>query len=150
MTSSVRAYRNSAIEGASHIDILLACYDALAEDIRTAGSAASKGDFAARCRYSQRAQLLIGHLESWASVLDDSELVASLTTFYQYLRDQILRLQSCGNRDKFVALALVVCETRAVWQRKQAEAQLRAGATSESRYRAGERDDAAPQFLASA
>ena len=46
MTSSVRAYRNSATEGATHIDILLACYDALAEDIRMAGNAAVKGDLA--------------------------------------------------------------------------------------------------------
>ena len=56
MTASVRAYRSSATEGATHIDILLACYDALSEDIRMAGDAAARSDIAARCRqFSARA-----------------------------------------------------------------------------------------------
>src|ERR1700756_1686991 len=117
MTSSLRAYRDSATEGASHIDILLACYDAVAEDIRLAGKFAAKGDVAARCRHSERALLLIGHLESWLPLLDDADLSASLAHFYQHVRAEILRLQVCNELEKFVNLALVVCETRAVWQK---------------------------------
>src|SRR5215469_10056253 len=113
MTTSVRAYRASATEGATHIDILLACYDALAEDIRLAGKSAVAGDVAARCRHSEHALLLIGHLESWISLLQDSELEVNLVTFYSYLRAEILRLQLCVESDKFMALALVVGETRA-------------------------------------
>jgi len=41
------------------MDMLLACYDALAEDIRLAGKSAGKGDVAGRCRYSEHALLLI-------------------------------------------------------------------------------------------
>src|ERR1700752_3088844 len=119
MTSSLRAYRASATEGATHIDILLACYDALAEDIRLAGKFAVKDDVVSRCRHSERALLLIGHLESWVSLLDDPELAESLTSFYQYLRAEILRLQISSELERFMALALVVCETRAVWQNKQ-------------------------------
>ena len=43
MSRSVRAYRNSATEGATHIDILLACYDTLAEDLRLAGECRGEG-----------------------------------------------------------------------------------------------------------
>ncbi len=120
MTKSVRAYRSSATEGATHIDILLACYDALAEDIRLAGKSAVMGDVVARCRYSEHALLLIGHLESWVSLLDDSALAANMVSFYGYLRVEILRLQLCVESDKFLTLALVVGETRATWQ-KEAE-----------------------------
>ena len=132
MMRSVRAYRSSATEGATHIDILLACYDALAEDIRLAGKSAVVGDVVTRCRYSEHALLLIGHLESWISLLDDSELAANLVSFYSYLRAEILRLQLCSESDKFLAFALVVGETRAAWQKKQNTALWQTGTISES------------------
>lgn len=149
MTRSVRAYRNSATEGATHIDILLACYDAVAEDIRLAGKFASRGDVAARCRYSQRALLLIGHLESWVSLLDDAVLGTSLEAFYQYLRAEILGLQLCNQLDKFISLALVVCETRAVWQKKQSEGLSQLSTGSEASYSVGKSDSATSRFLVS-
>ena len=150
MTSSVRAYRNSATEGATHIDILLACYDALAEDIRMAGNAAVKGDLATRCRYSQHALLLIGHLESWGSLLDDPNLAASLVSFYEYLRAEILQLQLSSELDKFMNLALVVCETRAAWQRKQSAELSRPLVGPEAPHSIGDPDSATSHFLVSA
>jgi len=131
MTRSVLAYRSSATEGATHIDILLACYDALAEDIRLAGKSAVVGEVAARCRYSDHALLLIGHLQSWVSLLHDSELEANLVSFYSYLRTEILRLQFCMEPDKFIDLALVVGETRATWQKKQNTARSQIGTIGE-------------------
>lgn len=129
MTDSMRAYRSSLTEGATHIDILLACYDALAEDIRLAGKSMEAGDVAGRCRYSEHALLLIGHLESWVSMLDDCELAGNLANFYSYVRAEILRLQLSVDSDKFLALALVVGETRATWQRKQNAALSHVGTT---------------------
>ena len=131
MNKSVRAYRNSATEGATQIDILLACYDAVTEHIRSAGNCASKGDIAGRCRHSERALLLIGHLESWVSLLDDAELSVSLVSFYEYLRAGILQLQLSTELNKFMDLAFVVCETRAAWQKKQSATISEAGAAME-------------------
>ncbi|HEV2575598.1 MAG TPA: flagellar protein FliS [Acidobacteriaceae bacterium] len=119
MKSSLRAYRMSAVEGATHIDVLLACYDALAEDLRLAGGAAGAGDFTARCRYSQHALVVLGHLQSWAPLLENETLEVSLAGFYEYLRKKLLCLQSCVEEDQFLALAMTVCETRAVWQKKK-------------------------------
>jgi flagellin-specific chaperone FliS len=116
--STASAYRISAIEGATHLDVLLACYDALAEDIRLAGEASVAGDIAARCRYSQHALLVLGHLQDWITLLDDTSLQESLACFYQYLRQELLRLQSSSQRSEYAPLAMKVCETRAVWQKK--------------------------------
>jgi len=149
MTRSARAYRVSATEGATHMDMLLACYDALAEDIRLAGKSAGKGDVAGRCRYSDHALLLIGHLESWVPLLDESELAASLASFYSYLRAETLRLQFCSEPDKFIDLALVVCETRAAWQKKQSVELSQIGTGSETLQLAGEPEGATLRFLAS-
>ena len=149
MTRSVRAYRSSATEGATHIDILLACYDAVAEDIRLAGKFAVKGDVVSRCRHSEHALLLIGHLESWLSLLDDTKLAESLTSFYEYLRVEILRLQIHSELEKFMALAFVVCETRAAWQNKQSVQRSQTGAGAEPSYSTGEPNGRTSRFLAS-
>jgi flagellin-specific chaperone FliS len=150
MTSNVRAYRNSATEGATHVDILLACYDALAEDLRMAGNAAARRDFAARCRHSQRALLLVGHLESWISLLDDTELASSLTRFYEYLRSEILRLQLSSELEPFMNVALVVCETRASWQKRQSVEPSKTAESSEPPYSMEESTGLTSRFLASA
>lgn len=104
------------------IGLLLSVYDAVAEDITLAGEAAAANDLAARCRYSQHAFLLLGHLESWVSLLEDAMLEQSLLCFYQYLRSELLRLQGSRSSEEFAALAMLVCETRSAWQTKQARA----------------------------
>lgn len=149
MNRSVRAYRSSATDGATHLDVLLACYDAVAEDIRFAGQSAAKGDLVGRCRHSQRSLLLIGHLESWIPLLDDSDLRVSLEGFYGYLRSEILRLQVSTDVESFKKLALIVCETRAVWQSKQGRDQSRSESAALATYPGEERDDAASRFLVS-
>ena len=150
MNKSVRAYRNSATEGATQIDILLACYDALTEQIRSAGNCASKGDIAGRCRYSERALLLIGHLESWVSLLDDTELAASLASFYSYLRAEILQLQLSTELNKFMDLAFVVCETRAAWQKKQSANVSKASVATEPSVSIADQAGATSRFQVSA
>src|SRR5579875_263760 len=124
MTSSLQAYRNSAAHGATHLDILLLCYDALAQDIRQAGVSAERNDIPGRCRDSEHALLLLGHLESWIDALDDANLRDSLSAFYEYIRLELLRCQAANQSDPFFKLAMLICETRAVWQRKQSPAQL--------------------------
>lgn len=121
MTDSIRAYCGSATEFSTHIDVLLACYDALSEDIRSAGFAGSSADVSARCRHSQRALLLLGHLESWVLLLDDESLQLALVQFYQYIRAELLQLQAAAETSGYTNLAMCVCEARAAWQSKQAK-----------------------------
>ena len=118
MRDTARSYRTSGTENATHLEILLATYDAVAEDMRLAGEAAERGDISARCRYSQHALLLAGHLESWVPLLEDETLQTSLVRFYGYLREQLLRLQATPDPGRFAELAMLVCETRAVWHQK--------------------------------
>jgi flagellin-specific chaperone FliS len=120
MNGRLSAYRLSAADSATHIDVLLAAYDALAEDLRLAGAAAAIGDVAARCRYSEHAHLVLGHLQNWIPLLENAALEESLTTFYEYLRSRLLCLQACVEVSQFSALAMCICETRAAWQKKKA------------------------------
>ena len=72
MTTTARTYRSAATEGATHLGLLLATYDVLADDIRLAGEAAAKGLIEDRCRLSGHANVLLGHLESWVPLLERS------------------------------------------------------------------------------
>lgn len=122
MTESSRFYRTHAAEGSTHADLLIAVYDALAEDLRRVAAAVAHEDIAARCNVSNRALLLLGHLDSWVEFLGEPALQQSLTQFYSYLRSEILRLQTTTSPEPFRALALQVSETRAAWQKKLATA----------------------------
>lgn len=149
ITNSVRAYRNSAVDGATHLDILLACYDSLAEDIRLSGIAAEKGDYVARCRHSQHAFLLLGHLESWVDLHDEPELRDGLARFYGYARQELLRLQSARDFGCFTQLAMLVCETRGVWQRKY-EGSISSAVAPVEQNRSAQEAEGSSRFVLSA
>ena len=125
MTNSVRSYRASSADGASQIDLLIAVYDALAEEIRMAGDAAVRGDIAARCHRSQRAFVLLGCLESWISSLNEPALEDTLASFYVYIRKELMRLQAVADESQFGELAMQICETRAAWQQRKSQVAIR-------------------------
>jgi flagellin-specific chaperone FliS len=118
MTRSSRLYRTLAAEGSTHVDLLIGVYDALAEELRRAAAAVAGRDIAGRCKASERALLLVGHLESWIEFLQEKSLQETLTQFYAHLRSEILRLQTATSSQPFNDLALQVSETRAAWQKK--------------------------------
>ena len=113
------AYRSAAAEGASQIGLLIIAYDALARELSRAGQAVQRQDIAARCKHSNLALTLLGHLESWTGYLEDTALAASLNQFYAVVRARTLQLQSQGSSDDFDALAKLVVDTRAAWQQKE-------------------------------
>ena len=116
------AYRSAAADGATYTDLLLLVYDAIAKDLLQAGQAAERMHAEARCRHSNHALLLVGHVESWVSFLDDPQLASSLVMFYDLLRTRILQLQRSSSGKEFEDLARFVCDTRAAWQQKQQNA----------------------------
>ena len=118
MTNTANAYRSASLAHATHLDLLLASYDALAQDLRLAGQAAEQGQIAERCRLSGHALLLLGHLESWTPLLQEPALEDGLTSFYSFIRGELLRSQGAQTAAQFADLALVVCEVRAAWHGK--------------------------------
>lgn len=117
------AYRTAAANGATHIGLLLLAYDVLIVDMRKAMDACVQNDIAARCKASNHALNLIGHLEGWITYLDDKVLADSLTHFYAMLRQEILHAQRANVAERFQALAVIVGETRVVWQQKETSLQ---------------------------
>jgi flagellin-specific chaperone FliS len=112
-------YRLAAAQGATQIGIHVLAYDALAREISAAGRAASSSTIDKRCLHTNRALMLIGHLESWSGYLEDPKLSASLSAFYAVLRETLMSLQQSRSLTGFLDLAQHVVETRAVWQQKE-------------------------------
>jgi flagellin-specific chaperone FliS len=123
MTNSIRTYRNSAAEGMTHIGLVIATYDALAEDIRMAGDAAESRNIALRCRHTSHALQLLGHLENWVPLLEEAALEENLLRFYSYVRGELLRLQLRFEKKGFAKLAMHIGEMRAAWYQKQCQGQ---------------------------
>ena len=113
------AYRHAAASGATQVGLLLIVYDVLAEDLRRSGSCVRTGDVAGRCQSSNHALLLLGHLESWVEFLGEASLASALNQFYGFVRASVVRLQSKAESRDFYALADLIVETRAVWQKKE-------------------------------
>ena len=124
-------YRNAAAEGATQIGLLIIAYDALAREFSRAGDAVRRNDIVARCKHSNLALTLLGHLENWNGYLEDSSLETSLQQFYGVLRGRTLQLQAQGSSEEFDALAKIVVDTRAAWQQK--EHQLSGSAPSQAK-----------------
>lgn len=122
MTTTAQAYRSASLEHASHLDLLLATYDVLAQDLRLAGAAASNSNIAERCRLSGHALTLLGHLESWTTLLAEPALEISLAQFYRFVRAQIMSNQNADGPHCFTDLALFVCEVRAAWHGRGTQA----------------------------
>ena len=126
------AYRSAAASGATHIGLLMLVYDALAVDLLGIGEAIQRGDVQERCRKSNHAFLLLAHLESWIQLLDDPRLATSLQHFYGHLRASIVHLQSSRDRNDCDHLAKQVCETRAVWQKREQDMLSNRGASGDT------------------
>ena len=114
-------YQSASADGATQIGLLSIVYAAMAEDLRSAGRAVQAGDIAARCRASNHALALLGHVESWQLDSSDGRLSASLSAFYQSVRQQILFLQINGASPAFEALSETLLSLRATWQVKEQE-----------------------------
>ncbi len=116
---SDRAYRFASTDAETQIDFLLLSYDALALHLRLAGDAVEQRNIPVRCDESNRALTILGHIETWIEYLDEPSLSASLGSFYQWLRGQILASQTAPSRSGFDDLSTVVLELRATWQTKR-------------------------------
>ncbi|MES2394211.1 MAG: flagellar export chaperone FliS [Acidobacteriota bacterium] len=86
-----QSYRQSSIEGASPIGLVIALYDALAADLRRATDALRRDDIETRCAELHHAALILGQLEDWIDHKEGGDLAESLTAFYGYLRAKMLQ-----------------------------------------------------------
>jgi flagellar biosynthetic protein FliS len=111
------AYRKTAIQGTSGFGLLIAIFDALAEDLRRAAQAERSNDLEKRCRETNHAVYIIGFLEDRLLHGDGGPLADQLRAFYRTLRRKLFQAQIDRSAEQFEELMTAVLKIREAWQK---------------------------------
>ena len=111
------AYRKTAIRGTSGFGLLIAIFDALAEDLRRAAQAERNDDIEKRCHAANHAVYIIGFLEDRLLHGDGGPLADQLRAFYRTLRRKLLQAQIERSADQLEELMIAVLKIREAWQK---------------------------------
>ena len=116
MSTTEMSYRQSAIQGASPIGLMIALFDRLAGDLRRAAAALRKNDIETRCKELNHALLVLGQLQNWVDVKNGGESAQTLSRFYAYLRAKTLEA-SASKSVKILEMQIdMILLVRTSWQ----------------------------------
>jgi len=110
------SYRQSAIQGASPIGLMIALFDRLAGDLRRAAAALRKNDIETRCKELNHALLVLGQLGNWVDVKNGGESAQTLSRFYAYLRAKILEAAATKSAKLLEMQIDMILLVRSSWQ----------------------------------
>jgi flagellar protein FliS len=111
------AYRKTAIRGTSGFGLLIAVFDALAEDLRRAAQAERNNDIEKRCHEANHAVYIIGFLEDRLLHGDGGPLANQLGAFYRTLRRNLFQAQIDKSAEQLEELMTAVLKIREAWQK---------------------------------
>jgi len=115
MTQMDLAYRQTAVQGASGLTLLIALYDTLAGDLRRAAMAQRAGNLEERGRELKHAQVVLGVLENWIDP-NSGDLARQLMRFYSNMRRQITVAQAEQSVSILEGLMTETLRVREIWQ----------------------------------
>jgi flagellar protein FliS len=80
------SYRETAVRGASPVQLVICLYDQVIDDLARALSALGKGDIRARTQAINHAIVILGHLEDSLNKDQGGQVALNLERFYHYVR----------------------------------------------------------------
>jgi flagellar protein FliS len=116
MSTTEMSYRQSAIQGASPIGLMIALFDRLAGDLRRAAAALRKNDIETRCKELNHALLVLGQLQNWVDVKNSGESAQTLSRFYAYLRAKIFEASATRSARILEMQIDMILLVRTSWQ----------------------------------
>jgi|GEM_PF-1606909 flagellar protein FliS len=122
MCTTESSYRRTAIEGASHIGLMIALLDTLICDFRRAATALRENDIEMRCRELNHAALVLGRLESWLDLQNGGEQAQTLSRFYAYMRAKMMEASLSKSAAVLDAQIEMVVHVRSAWQQLDIQA----------------------------
>jgi flagellar protein FliS len=115
LSQTQKSYRMSAIQGASSIGLIIVLFDTLADDLRRAAAAIRKNDIEERCKQLNHGSLVLGQLENWIDPLKGGESSLALTTFYAYVRAQMMQASVTSSAQILEATIDTISSVRTAW-----------------------------------
>jgi flagellar protein FliS len=112
-----RAYRESAVRGASPVGLIVVLYEEIIRSIRKAQRALALGKIEDRSNALGHAIQVVGHLQTVLDFEKGGALARELATFYTLARAKLLELNVRPQERLIEDLAAEFATMKAAWQR---------------------------------
>jgi len=123
MTDPRTLYRESAVRGASPVQLVVMLYEQIAEDLRRAVRAIDENRIEARTNAINHALAVIGHLQNNLNHTAGGQVAQNLERFYNVSRQTLLEAQFKGSKEILTAQMSLFLNLRDAWTEvDQAEA----------------------------
>jgi flagellar protein FliS len=90
MSDAARAYRESAVRGASPVGLIVILYEEIIHSMRKAERAVLSGNIEERTRSLNHALAVVGHLQGILNFEKGGQVARDLSSFYDLARTKIL------------------------------------------------------------
>lgn len=117
------AYRRSAVQNASPIQLVLMLYDILVKDLRNLADQVEARDYQEQTAAIRHALLVLQQLEGSLDPHHGGVLVESLSRFYAMVRASMLRAQAEQSIHLIDHLIALVLQVRSSFEEKQRQCQ---------------------------
>lgn len=110
-----QSYRESAVQGASPVELVIRLYEQIIKDLREVSAAIEQSDIQLRSDRITHAILVVGHLQSSLDFASGGKVAADLETFYNSLRQRLVELQFHPSMRAVAQLIADVLAVREAW-----------------------------------
>ena len=125
-----RIYQDSAVRGATPIELVIVLYDSAIADMRRALTAMKQSDIESRARQFGHALLVLHQLQGTLDFERGGATARKFEQFYNLLQAKLLEAQMRGSHDLLQQQIRYMSEVRDCWTQAQRLLQPRAGAAS--------------------
>jgi flagellar secretion chaperone FliS len=116
MRDPARAYRESAVRGASPVGLIVILYDEIVRSLRRAERASEENKIEERTQAVNHALQVIGHLQATLNFEAGGEVAQSLSHFYNLARTKIIDANLTKNSRALQELVGEFLQVAAAWQ----------------------------------
>ena len=121
-------YQDTAVRGATPIELVIVLYDAAIEDMRRAMTAMQGSDVEARTRQVSHALMVLQQLQGTLNFEQGGSAARQFEQFYNLIRAKLLEAQMRGSLDLMQKQIRYMSEVRDCWTQARRLLQPKAGA----------------------
>jgi flagellar secretion chaperone FliS len=116
MSDPARAYRESAVRGASPVGLIVILYEEVIRSMRKAQRALASGDIEERTRSLSHALAVVGHLQAVLDFEKGGQVARDLSTFYGMMRSSILDANVRADSQIMESVVTEFSKIKQAWQ----------------------------------
>ncbi len=116
MSDPARAYRESAVRGASPVGLIVILYEEVIRSMRKAQRALASGAIEERTRSLNHALAVVGHLQGVLDFEKGGQVARDLSTFYGLMRSSILDANVRADSQLMESVVTEFSKIKQAWQ----------------------------------